>query len=397
MQAASIWSGARIHGAAADADTLVVEAGRIAWTGPAAAVPRQWADAPRQTLAGGWLLPAWVDCHSHLVWAGSRLAEVALRRQGASYADITRAGGGIRSTIAATRAADEDALFAAALTRAQALVAEGVTTLEIKSGYGAELATERRQLAVARRIGTELGIDVRCSYLALHALPPEFEGRADAYVSTVCEHWLPALAAEGLVDAVDAYCEALAFSPAQVERLFLAAQRLGLPVKLHAEQLSDQGGAQLAARYQALSCDHLEWLSDAGIAAMARAASVAVLLPGAFYFLKEIRLPPIAGLRAAGVPMAVATDMNPGTSPIVSLLAAAHLAGTLFGLTPEELLAAISVNAARALGLSDRGRLAPGQLASFSHWTLPDPAELFYLFGLHRPRQVVHRGRTLVG
>jgi len=315
-----------------------------------------------------------------------------MRLNGASYEAIARAGGGIRSTVAATRAASEDQLFASAARRMRALMAEGVTTLEIKSGYGLSLEAEARCLRVARALGRDRRIDVRTTFLGAHALPPEFEGRADDYIAAVCE-WLPALHAQGLVDAVDAFCEHIGFSPAQTRRVFEAARALDLPVKLHAEQLSDQGGAALAASFGALSCDHLEHLSDGGIAAMKAAGTVAVLLPGAFYMLRETKLPPIAALREAGVPMAVSTDHNPGTSPGLSLLLAAHMACSFFRLTPLEAVRGITVHAARALGLHDRGLLAAGQRADFVAWDLDHPNELAYWFGHNPCHRVVVAGQ----
>jgi imidazolonepropionase len=314
-----------------------------------------------------------------------------MRLNGASYEAIARAGGGIRSTVAATRAASEDRLFALTARRAQALMDEGVTTLEIKSGYGLSLEAEARCLRVARQLGADRRVDVRTTFLGAHALPPEFEGRSDDYIDAVCE-WLPVLHTQGLVDAVDAFCEHIGFSPAQTQRVFEAARALGLPVKLHAEQLSDQGGAALAASFGALSCDHLEHLSAEGIAAMKAAGTVAVLLPGAFYMLRETKLPPIAALREAGVPMAVSTDHNPGTAPGLSLLLAAHMACTLFRLTPLEAVRGITVHAARALGLLDRGQLAAGQRADFAVWDLEHPNELAYWFGLNPCHRVVAAG-----
>ena len=362
---------------------IVTHGDRIEWVGADGALPAGTNVDAEHDLGGALVTPGLVDCHTHLVYGGQRADEFEARLQGASYEQIARAGGGIRSTVAATRAANDAALFATARARALALLAEGVTTIEVKSGYGLTLHDEARCLAVARRLGAELPLTVRATFLGAHALPPEFEGRADAYIDAVCA-WLPELHARGLVDAVDAFCEKVGFTPAQTRRVFDAAQRLGLPVKLHAEQLSDQGGAALAAGYGALSCDHLEYLSDAGIAAMARAGSVAVLLPGAFYFLRETKLPPVAALRAAGVPIAVASDHNPGTSPALSLLLMINMACTLFRLTPEEALRGVTVVAARALGLADRGALAPGQRADLAVWELQHPNELAYWFG-HNP------------
>ncbi|HET6396831.1 MAG TPA: imidazolonepropionase [Pseudoxanthomonas sp.] len=356
--------------------------GRLCFAGPRASLPGEPARLAREVLdAGGrWVTPGLVDCHTHLVFGGERAGEFEQRLQGASYEEIARAGGGIVSTVRATRAADADALLAQSLPRARALLADGVTTVEIKSGYGLELEAERRMLQVARRIGRELGLQVRTTYLGAHALPPEYAGRADAYVDAVCR-WLPQLHAEGLVDAVDAFCERIGFDAAQTRRVFEAARALGLPVKLHADQLSDGGGAALAAGFAGLSADHVEYTSEAGVAAMAAAGTVAVLLPGAFHVLRETRLPPLEAFRAHGVPMAVATDCNPGTSPLLSLRLAMALACTHFRLTPEEALRGATVNAARALGLDDRGRLVPGLRADFVLWDIRRPAELAYWLG----------------
>jgi imidazolonepropionase len=362
---------------------VVAEGGSIRWAGPAAQLPAGLAVATEHDLGGALLTPGLVDAHTHVVYAGDRAAEFELRIAGASYQDIARAGGGIRATLAATRAAGEEELLAAAVRRAAALRAGGVTTLEVKSGYGLTSDAEARCLRVARRIGAATGQTVRVTYLGAHAVPPEFEGRADDYVDAACA-WLPALHRDGLVDAVDAWCEEIAFTPAQVRRVFSVAHALGLPVKLHAEQFSDQGGAALAAGFGALSCDHLEWLSGAGVAALRDAGTVAVLLPGAFYSLRETRVPPVAALRAAGVPMAVATDHNPGSSPTLSLPLMLNMACTLFGLTPLEAWLGATVHAARALGLRDRGLIAPGQRADLAAWDLEHPRELVHRFG-HEP------------
>ena len=359
--------------------------GRIAWLGPEAQLPIALAREAQaeHVLQGALLTPALIDCHTHLVYGGQRANEFALRLEGASYAEIAQAGGGILSTVSATRAADEAQLLDAAGRRLRNWLGEGVGTLEIKSGYGLTLADEARCLRVARRLQERTGLSIRATFLGAHSLPPEFAGRADDYVDALCA-WLRELHAQGLVDAVDAFCESIAFSPAQVRRVFTAARQLGLPVKLHAEQLSDQGGAALAAEFSALSCDHLEHLGEAGIAAMRAAGTVAVLLPGAYYFLRETRLPPVAALRAAGVPIAVSTDHNPGTSPGSSLLLTINMACTLFRLTPLEAVRGVTVNAARALGLPDRGQLAPGLRADLAVWQLDHPRELAYWFG-HRP------------
>ncbi len=377
-----------------DAGALLVDGDRLAWVGAEADLPAALRErvGEEHDLDGALVTPGLVDCHTHLVYAGQRAREFELRLHGSSYEEIARSGGGIASTVAATRAASDDELFALAARRATKLMAEGVTTLEIKSGYGLTLADERRCLAVARRLGRELALDVRATCLSLHALPPEFAGRADAYANAVCA-WLPLLHAEGLVDAVDAFCERIAFSPAQTRRVFEAARALGLPVKLHAEQLSDQGGAALAAEFGALSCDHLEHLGEAGVRAMRAAGTVAVLLPGAYYFLRDTQPPPIAALRAQGVPMAVATDHNPGTSPNLSPLLMLNMACTLFRLTPEEALRGMTRNGARALGLHDRGRLAAGLRADFAVWDLDHPNELAYRFGDNPLRRVVQAGR----
>ena len=373
---------------------MLVDGAALRWVGNEAELAGGVRVDAEHDLAGALVTPGLIDCHTHLVYAGSRAREFELRLQGASYEDIARAGGGIRSTVAATRGASDEALWTGARRRAEALMAEGVTTLEVKSGYGLSAEHEARCLRVARRLGHELPLTVRSTCLAAHALPPEFDGRADEYIDAVCA-WLPALHAEGLVDAVDAFCERIGFTPAQTRRVFEAARSLGLPVKLHAEQLSDQGGAQLAAEFSALSCDHLEYLSEAGVKAMAGAGTVAVLLPGAYYFLRETRLPPVAALRDAGVPMAIATDHNPGSSPTLSPLLMLNMACTLFRLTPEEALRGMTVNGAHALGLPDRGRLCPGRRADFLIWPHEHPNELAYGFGQHVLPRVVIGGRPV--
>jgi imidazolonepropionase len=375
-----------------DDGAVLVDGERIAWVGADTDLPPALRAEREVDLQGALLTPGLIDAHTHLVYGGDRAAEFELRLLGASYEAIARAGGGIRSTVAATRAADADALFAAAARRAATLMAEGVTTIEVKSGYGLAEEPEARCLAVARRLGRELPLTVRTTSLAAHALPPEYEGRADAYIEAACG-WLAAQHAAGLVDAVDAFCDTIGFTPAQTRRVFDAARALGLPVKLHAEQLSNQHGAALAAEYGALSADHLEHLDETGVAAMARAGTVAVLLPGAFYFLRETKLPPVEALRAAGVPIAIATDHNPGSSPTLSLLLMLNMACTLFRLTPEEAFAGVTVQAARALGLADRGRLAPGLRADLALWDAEHPRELAYRFGVNPCRQRVCGGR----
>jgi len=397
MNAPQLWRNARLATLNGDGwgliddGALLTEGNRIAWAGPLAELPAAGRTAEDHDLGGLLVTPGLIDCHTHLVYGGHRAAEAEMRLNGASYEAIARAGGGIRSTVAATRAASEAELFTLAARRAQALMDEGVTTLEIKSGYGLSLEAEARCLRVARALGQNRRVDVLTTFLGAHALPPEIEGRPDDYITAVCE-WLPALHAQGLVDAVDAFCEHIGFTPAQTRRVFEAAQALGLPIKLHAEQLSDQGGAALAASFGALSCDHLEHLSAEGIAAMKSAGTVAVLLPGAFYMLRETKLPPIAALREAGVPMAVSTDHNPGTSPGLSLLLSAHMACSFFRLTPLEAMRGITVHAAQALGLHDRGQLAAGQRADFVAWDLDHPNELTYWFGHNPCRRVVAAG-----
>jgi imidazolonepropionase len=376
-----------------DSGALMADGGRIVWVGSERELPRNIEAQQEVDLRGALLTPGLIDAHTHLVYGGDRAAEFELRLQGASYEEIARRGGGIRSTVAATRAASDDQLFASASARARALMAEGVTTIEIKSGYGLSEQHEARCLAVARRLGAELPLSVRTTSLAAHALPPEYTGRADDYIDAACR-WLVAQQARGLVDAVDAFCDTIGFTPQQTRRIFDAARSLGLPVKLHAEQLSNQHGAALAAGYGALSCDHLEYLDSPGIAAMRGSGTVAMLLPGAFYFLRETKLPPIAELRAAAVPIAIATDHNPGSSPALSLLLMLNMACTLFRLTPEEAFAGITVHAARALGLRDRGRLAPGLRADLAVWDAEHPRELAYRFGANACRQRIFEGRA---
>ncbi len=373
---------------------LLTEGERIAWVGTEGDLPRSAAPDQEFDLQGALLTPGLIDAHTHLVYGGDRAAEFELRLQGASYEEIARRGGGIASTVAATRAASDDALFGLAQKRARVLMAEGVTTLEIKSGYGLSEQHESRCLGVARRLGRELPLSVRTTSLAAHALPKEYAGRADDYIDAACG-WLATQHARGLVDAVVAFCDTIGFTPTQTRRVFDAARALGLPVKLHAEQLSNQHGAALAAEYGALSCDHLEHLDAQGIAAMKLSGTVAMLLPGAYYFLRDTQLPPINELRAAGVPIAIATDHNPGSSPALSLLLMINMACTLFRLTPEEAFAGVTVHAARALGLNDRGRLAPGQRADLAIWDAEHPRELAYRFGVNPCKQRIFNGSLL--
>jgi imidazolonepropionase len=399
-----VWINARLatmragfwpYGAIADG-AVAVEGDRIAFAGVAAeikAAPERFAEDVIDA-EGRWITPGLIDCHTHLVFAGDRADEFERRLGGASYEEIARAGGGIRSTVQATRAASEEALIAAALPRLDRLLAEGVTTIEIKSGYGLTVADELKQLRVARRLGTLRKVDVRTTLLGAHAVPPEFAGRQRDYAQLVSEEMVPAAAQAGLADAVDAFCERIAFTPAETEMVFASAARHGLPVKLHADQLSDQGGAALAARHRALSADHLEYSAEEGVAAMAPAGTVAVLLPGAFYFLRETKMPPIAALRAHKVPIAIASDVNPGSSPTQSLLLMLNMACTLFRLTPEEALAGVTRAAAQALGLQhDRGILAPGYRADFVLWDIERPADLAYWMGANPRVEVVKDGR----
>jgi imidazolonepropionase len=374
---------------------IVTHAGLIEWIGPRAEL-RPVAAEHTVDLGGAWVTPGLIDCHTHAVFGGNRSGEFEQRLQGVSYAEIAAQGGGIASTVRATRAASEDELFASARQRVQALMRDGVTTLEIKSGYGLDLANERKMLRVARRLADELPLTVRATCLAAHALPPEYTGRADDYIAHICDQMLPTLAAEGLVDAVDAFCEHLAFSPAQVERLFIKARELGLPVKLHAEQLSSLHGSSLAARYQALSADHLEFMTEEDAIAMAKAGTVAVLLPGAFYFLRETQLPPMDALRRHGVKIALASDLNPGTSPGLSLRLMLNMGCTLFRMTPEEALAGVTLHAATALGLGDsHGSLEVGKVADFVAWQIERPADLAYWLGGDLPKRVVRLGHEI--
>ncbi len=404
-----VWVGANIatmnHGAALQGrapygqleDAAVAVRGeRIAWLGSAAEGRRRAAAQHIEVheAHGLWITPGLIDCHTHLVYGGNRVAEFEQRLCGASYEDIARAGGGIQSTVRATRAATAKELREGALRRLRRLLAEGVTTIEIKSGYGLELAAERRLLQVARDLGEGLPISVRKTFLGLHSLPPEFAANRQEFVQRVSGPWLETLAAEGLVDAVDAYCESIAFTPAESAQLLQAAQRLGLAAHVHAGQLSDIGAAELAAKWGALSADHLEYLSAGGAESMARAGTVAVLLPAAYFTLRQTVPPPVSLLRETGVPFAVATDCNPGTSPCTSILTAMNMACTLFGLTPEEALCGTTRNAARALGAQDElGTIAVGKRADLAFWRIDRPAELSYGLGANPLAGVMHRGR----
>lgn len=362
---------------------IAADGGKIIWVGAESDLPPEYGMAPHRDMGGRLVTPGLIDCHTHIVFGGDRAREFEMRLEGASYEDIARAGGGILSSVCATRAASEDELLASALPRVDALLAEGVTTIEIKSGYGLEIETELKMLRVARRIGKERKVTVRTSWLAAHALPPEYRDDRAGYLREVVIDGMDRAHAEGLVDAVDGFCEGIAFSRAEMAGVFDHAATLGLPVKLHAEQLSDLGGAAMAAKHGAISADHLEYLGAEGIAAMARAGTVAVLLPGAFYTLRETKLPPVQALRDAGVPMALATDCNPGTSPLTSLLLTMNMGATLFRMTPSECLAGVTLHAARALGLSDRGAIAPGQRADLAVWDISHPAELSYRIGFN--------------
>ncbi|GAB4223610.1 MAG: imidazolonepropionase [Kiloniellaceae bacterium] len=402
-----LWTGARLatmvaggpaYGAVEDA-ALAVADGRIVFAGPAAELPGAPESLARRVhdAAGAWITPGLIDCHTHLVYGGDRAREFELRLTGASYEEIAKAGGGIRSTVEQTRAASEDELYAQALPRLQDLLAEGVTTVEIKSGYGLTLEHELKMLRVARRLGESAPVTVKTTFLGAHALPGEFDRRPEDYIDAVVA-MIPEVAASGLADAVDAFCERIAFYPEQVARVFEAAEAAGLPVKLHADQLSDLKGAALAARFGALSADHLEYTNGEGVRAMALMGCVAVLLPGAFYVLHETRLPPVEAFRKAGVPIALATDCNPGSSPISSLLLILNMACTLFRLTPEEALAGITRNGARALGLGEtHGTLEAGKAADVVLWNIRHPAELAYRIGHNPCRQVVKDGKIVRG
>ncbi len=373
---------------------VALDGADIAWVGPKDQVPEAWRNGPVKDLEGRLVTPALIDCHTHLVHGGNRAREFELRLQGASYEEIARAGGGIVSTVAATRLADEDALLAAALTRLDALIAEGAGLVEVKSGYGLDLESELKMLRVARALERARPVRLRTSFLGAHAVPPEYRGRPDAYLDDVC---LPALEAahdQGLVDAVDGFCEGIAFTPQQIARVFDKARELGLPVKLHAEQLSNLGGAVLAAGYGALSADHLEYADEVAAEAMAKAGSVAVVLPGAFYTLRETQLPPIQTFRERGVAMALASDCNPGSSPLTSLLLTMNMACTLFRMTPEEALAGVTRNAARALGVTDCGMIRSGLRADLAIWDVEHPAELAYRIAFNPLHQRLFGGAS---
>jgi imidazolonepropionase len=376
-----------------DDGAVLIEGGRIAWVGPQAEAP-----AGAAIDCGGRLVtPGLIDCHTHLVYGGNRANEFELRLTGVPYAEIAKAGGGIASTVRATRAASEQDLLTAGLKRLDTLLAEGVTTIEIKSGYGLDVDTELKMLRVARKLGSLRPVEVKTTFLGAHALPPEYKERREDYVDLVCRESLPGAAAEGLADAVDGFCEGIAFSVAEMDQVFVVAQKLGLPVKLHAEQLSNLGGAIMAARYNALSVDHIEYLDEVGVDAIARSGTVAVLLPGAFYYLREKQAPPLAALRSKNVPMAIATDLNPGSSPVHSLLATMNMACVLFGLTPEEALSGVTANAARALGLADRGRIARGLRADLALWEVERPGDLAYPLGFNPLTAVIRGGEVVRG
>tara|TARA_R110002020_G_scaffold136630_21_gene304847 strand:- start:1579 stop:2784 length:1206 start_codon:yes stop_codon:yes gene_type:complete len=362
---------------------IVMEGNQIAWAGPSSDLPADFRTQEPVDLEGRLVTPALIDCHTHVVHGGNRAKEFEMRLEGASYEEVARAGGGIVSTVSATRAASEANLLAGALTRVDAMIAEGVSAIEIKSGYGLDIENELKMLRAARAVATKRPVRVKTSYLGAHAVPPEYKGRADAYIDDVCIPGLVAAHAEGLVDAVDGFCEGIAFSPEQIARVFDKAKALGIPVKLHAEQLSNLGGAKLAADYGALSADHLEYANEQDAQAMAEAGTVAVILPGAFYTLRETAAPPIDAFRENGVAMAVATDCNPGSSPMSSLLLAMNMACTLFRMTPEEALAGVTRNAARALGLNDAGMIKSGLRADLAIWDIEHPAELAYRIGFN--------------
>lgn len=373
---------------------ILIEGRTIAWLGPRTAAPASTATID---CGGRLATPGLIDCHTHIVHGGNRAHEFEQRLSGTSYAEIAKAGGGIAATVRATRSQSEADLTASALRRLDCLLAEGVTTIEVKSGYGLDRDTEMKMLRVARALGQQRPVDVMTSYLGAHALPPEFRDNRAGYVDLVCNEVLPAVAKEQLADAVDAFCEGIAFSIDETRRVFEAAKAHGLPVKLHAEQLSNLGGAKMAAGFGALSVDHIEYLDQAGVAAIAASGTVAVLLPGAFYYLRETQMPPVEALRQAGVPIAIATDLNPGSSPVHSILATMNMACVLFGLTPLEALRSVTVNAAKALGLSDRGSLAPGMKADIALWDVERPGDLAYPLGFNSLHAVIRNGELVRG
>ncbi len=376
---------------------VAMEGASMAWVGDANALPERFAAWPRETAPGALVTPALIDCHTHLVYGGDRSGEWERRLRGESYADIARSGGGIVATVAATRAASEDDLVAAARTRLDDFIAQGLGAIEIKSGYGLDLENERKMLRAARRLGRESGVTVKTSFLGAHALPPEYAGRADAYIDLVAGDMLPAIAEEGLADFCDGFCETIAFSPVQMRKVFEKAKALGLGLRLHAGQLSNSGGVAMAAELGALSCDHLEYVDEAGVKAMAKAGTKAVLLPGAFYFLRESQKPPVQVLRDHGVGMALASDCNPGSSPLTSLLLAMNMGCTLFGLTPEEALAGITREAAGALGLhAERGTLEAGKIADLAIWDVDHPAQLAYALGANPHLAQIRAGQWLL-
>jgi len=369
---------------------VVISADRIKWVGAEKELPDEFAGLQGKNLEGRLVTPALIDCHTHLVYGGSRATEFELRLNGASYEEISRNGGGILSTVTATRKASEDELLAQSLPRLDAFLAEGVATIEIKSGYGLDIETEIKMLRVARQLGKERSVRVKTSFLGAHAIPPEFSGKADAYIDFVCEEVLPAVHYENLADAVDGFCENIAFSPNQISKVFEKAKSFGLPVKLHAEQLSNLGGARLAAKYGALSADHLEFLDQTGVEVMGESGTVAVLLPGAFYTLRETQLPPLDSLRKAEVPIAIATDCNPGSSPLTSILLCMNMACTLFRMTPEEALCGVTIIAAQALGIGDEvGTIEVGKKAELAVWNVDQPAELAYRVGFNPLEEMV--------
>jgi imidazolonepropionase len=382
MRVATMVDGSVPYGLVENA-AIAIEDSRVSWVGPRTDVPSRYSRFKQTSLEGRLVTPGLIDCHTHVVFAGNRAAEFEMRLNGASYEEVARAGGGIVSTVKATRAASEADLLTQALLRVDAMIAEGVTVIEIKSGYGLDQETELKMLRVARAISGHRPVRVATSFLGAHAIPPEFKGRADAYIDDVCIPALRAAHGEGLVDAVDGFCEGIAFSPAQIARVFDVAKAVHIPVKLHAEQLSNLGGAVLAARHGALSADHLEYLDEAGVMAMAGVGTVAVILPGAFYTLRETRMPPIAVLRKHSVAMALASDCNPGSSPMTSLLLTMNMACTLFRMTPLEALKGVTVNAAKALGLKDCGVVAAGAPADLAIWSIEQPAELAYRIGFN--------------